>query len=345
MKRVGIINTPLSTGHAVRGVGFYTRGLLSEISSIALPAGIEVVEISSPSSSFDLVHYPFFDLFAHSLPLFPKAKQVVTIHDVIPLQFPQHYPPGLKGTANFWLQKIALNSASAVITDSYASVNEIRRFLHVPDEKIKLAYLAPAASLKPAKSLAVLKKFHLPKKFILCVNDLNYNKNIPNLVQASHQLQVPLVLVGKQAAQLETMDLRHPELAHLQQLSPFLNSPLFIRPGFVSDEELSAFYSAASVYCHPSFAEGFGIGVANALSCGCPVICSDASCLPEIAGDAAVYVNPYQVESISEGISKVLADAALRKHLAVAGKKQISQFSWKKTALQTLQVYQQALLS
>lgn len=335
MKKVGIITSTLTSGHSVRGIGFYTRGLLSEIHKYAKDFDLEIEEIAESSSKLSLIHYPFFDLFDHTLPINRSVKTVVTVHDVIPLQFPQHYPPGIKGNLNFRLQQIALNSVSAVITDSFASVNEIRRHLGVPHSKINLVYLASAPNIHKVTAKN--------KKYILCVNDVNYNKNIVNLIKASQTLKVPLVLVGKQAAEIEKLDLNHPELAHLKEIISYLDSPLLIRPGFVTDAELSKYYSEAAVYCHPSFAEGFGIGVANALECGCPVVCSHVSSLPEIAGDAAIYVDPYSLEDLTSALSQVLTNATLRSKLTKLGAAQIQKFSWKNTAIQTLQVYNRIL--
>ena len=128
MIKVGFITTPLASGHAIRGVGFYTQNLLQSLKSQAGKLGFEIHQISSPSSGFDLIHYPFFDLFIHTLPIRKSAKTIVTIHDVIPLEFPKQYPPGNKGTINQQLQKLALNNSNGVITDSYASVNSIHLY-------------------------------------------------------------------------------------------------------------------------------------------------------------------------------------------------------------------------
>lgn len=346
MKQVGIVTSTLTSGHSVRGIGFYTRGLLSGITQMAQGYDIQISEIANPSSpGFDLIHIPFFDLFTHSLPLIKHTATVVTVHDVIPLDFPRHYPPGIRGRFNFLLQKRALANVSAVITDSYASIRQIKTHLSVPDSKLQLVYLAPAPNIHKTSHTSILKKFHLPEKFILCVNDVNYNKNLVNLIKAVQSVHIPLVLVGKQAAQLQDMDLHHPELSHLQEIIPYLDSPLLIRPGFVTDDELSALYSQASLYCHTSFAEGFGIGVANALVCGCPVVCSNTSCLPEIAGDAAIYIDPESIDSISSGIKIMLNDSGLRTKMVKLGFTQIKKFTWEQTARQTLQVYRRILSS
>jgi len=337
MIKIGFVTSPLSSGHSVRGVGFYTRRLLPELKKQASNFGFEILEISSLGQleqlgQLEILHYPFFDLFRHTLPIFKKSKTIVTVHDVIPLEFPDHYPPGLRGWSNLQLQKIALSRAEGVITDSYASVKSIHKYLGVPHEKIKLVYLAADKMFK--KVANPKNKFNLPKKFVLYVGDVNYNKNIPKLVAACKLAGLPLVIVGKQAVEIEKMDLSHPELSHLiNHKSSIINH--FRRLGFVSNEDLVDLYNLATVYCQPSFSEGFGFPVLEALACGTPVACSNTSSLPEIAGENATYFDPHDAKNISQAIIK-----AINHELSTIN---LSQFSWQKTARQTLMVYQEML--
>ena len=324
MKKVGFITSPLSNANAVRGVGFYTRRLLPELKKQAVKFGFEIVE---NDMSAKIVHYPFFDLFRHTLPIFKSAKTVVTVHDVIPLEFPDHYPPGIKGWFNLQLQKLALSGVEGVITDSHASVQAIRKYLSVSHAKIKLIYLAADEKFKPKK---VTKKYTLPKKFVLYVGDVNWNKNIPGLIKACDQINYPLVIVGKQATEIDKMDLSHPELKHLKDLD-FKN---VIRLGFVSDEELVDIYNLASVYCQPSFAEGFGLPVLEAMACGTPVACSRTHSLPEIAGPTASYFDPHNTSSMAKAIKSATPKGVMD---------QAKNFSWDKTATQTLQVYSEII--
>jgi len=349
MIKVGLVTTPLSSGHTARGVGFYTKNLLSELKSLAPGDNFEIEEIKSSTitGNFDLIHYPFFDLFFPSLPLVKNTRTVVTIHDVIPLEFPHHFPPGIKGGINLIRQKLALLNVDRVITDSYASVKGIRRYLQVPHAKIKLVYLAPASHYRPITDTGMLsgvkKKYHLPDKFVLYVGDINWNKNLPGLAQVCHKLNVSLVIAGKQALEIDALDTVHPELTHLVSLKPyFQNAKLpVIRLGFISDEELTAVYNLAAVYCQPSFAEGFGLPVLEALACGTPVACSDTHSLPEIAGEAAVYFDPDKIDSIVKALKSVLTDSRLRSDLIAKGLIQAKKFSWEKTARDTLDVYRE----
>lgn len=336
MIKVGFITTPLSDSNSARGVGFYTRRLLPELKKQASNFDIEILEIENYSQlstlNYQLIHYPFFDLFKHTLPIFKKTKTIVTIHDVIPLEFPDHYPPGLRGRINLQLQKLALSGVEEVITDSYASVKSIHKYLQVPHNKLKLVYLAADPIFK--KVSTPKNKYQLPKKFVLYVGDINYNKNIPNLVAACRLAKLPLVIVGKQAAELEKLDLSHPELSHLS-MNHELITQHSLRLGFVSDSDLVDIYNLATVYCQPSFAEGFGLPVLEALACGTPVVCSNTSSLPEIAGEVATYFDPYDTKAISQAILR-----AMNYQLST---NYTPRFSWTKTAEQTLQVYQETL--
>ena len=333
MTKIGFVTTPLSSGHAVRGVGFYTQRLLSNLKSQASNYNLEIVEIKNiwdlRFGICDLIHYPFFDLFYHTLPIFKTTKTIVTIHDVIPLEFSGHYPPGIKGWLNLQLQKISLWSVDRVIADSYASVQAIRKYLLVPHEKLKLVYLAADEKFKPVKAK---NKYKLPDKFVLYVGDINWNKNILNLIKACEQINYSLVIIGKQAAEIEKMDLNHPQLQHLNNL----DFKKVIRLGFVPDADLVAIYNLAAVYCQPSFAEGFGLPVLEAMACGTQVAISNTHSLPEIAGGAAEYFDPRDVSDMAKAVTK-----AVNNKFDVIS--QAKKFSWAKTARQTLQVYQEVL--
>lgn len=329
MIKIGFITSPLHDANAVRGVGAYTRCLLPELKKQAPNYGFEILEIKNLLNighwTLDIIHYPYFDLFRHTLPIFKTAKTVVTVHDVIPLEFPDHYPPGIRGWLNLQLQKLALSNVERVITVSYASVQAIRKYLLVPHKKLKLVYEAADPIFK--KISRPKNKYNLPKRFVLYVGDVNYNKNIPSLIAAAQMAKLPLVIIGRQAAELEKLDHSHTELAHLSNL----NLESVLRLGFVPDADLVDIYNLATVYCQPSFAEGFGLPVVEALACGTPVACSNSSSLPEVAGDNATYFNPCDVDDMSRAI--INAKPPKRKPM----------FSWKEAAKLTLMVYQEIL--
>jgi glycosyltransferase involved in cell wall biosynthesis len=351
MKKVGFITSPLTSGHSVRGVGFYTKRLLDPLHKQASEFNLKIIDINDPSQinsqKLDLVHYPYFDLFFHTLPIFQSLPFVVTVHDVIPLEYPDHYPPGKKGRFNLWLQQLALHRSRKVITDSYASIKSLRKYMHLPHEMMRLIYLAADGKYRPLKDESILNKvrikFKLPKKFVLYVGDVNYNKNVIALVKACRLNHTPLVIVGKQAAQLETLDVSHPELSHLTELKAEMAKARVIRLGFVSDEDLVAVYNLATVYCQPSFAEGFGLPVLEAMSCGTPVASSHSHSLPEIGGTAALYFDPHDIKQFKSILNQLLTDSQLRQKLSEEGIAQSGKFTWEQTARETLQTYQEII--
>lgn len=321
MKKVYFVTTPLLSGHAVRGVGFYVKRILPHLKNLSGNFDMEIVD---DLKSCDLVHYPFFDLFSHTLPIHKKHKTVVTIHDVIPLEFSDHYPPGIRGSFNFQLQKLALSRVERVITDSNYSAGKISQYLNIPKSDIRVIYLAADTQFKKVSRPQT--KFKLPRKFVLYVGDVNYNKNIPNLVKACQKINIPLVMVGKQVTELERLDLEHPELHHLKNI----NWADIIRLGFVSDDELVNIYNLATVYCQPSFSEGSALPILEAMACGIPVSCSDIPIFHEHATESVDYFDPNNVTSIAKSLSN---------HQSTKP----STLNWAQTARQTLGIYREIL--
>jgi len=364
--KIAIDISPLKTAHASRGIGFYTKNLVEALEQESKGAGereIEIIpldfssqQLAITNQQFDLFHYPYFDLFFRTLPLRKHAKTVVTIHDVIPLVFPDHYPPGIKGWINFQIQKYSLKKVDTVITDSQSSKDDIVKYLGYPKEKIHVVYLAPGKGFRPITDhrslITVRQKYSFPEKYILYVGDVNWNKNIPGLVKACEKVKIPLVIVGKQATE-KSFDQFHPENQDLVWLQKVYQSTtsnkqsLLLRnkqsaiflTGFVEEEDLVKIYNLATVYCQPSFYEGFGLPILEAMTCGCPVVAANTSSLPEICGDAAIMINPSDTNDIAHGLSQVLNDKNTARNLVNKGSKQVQKFSWERTAKSTLAVY------
>lgn len=365
--KVAIDSEALTSGHAVRGVGFYTRELIKELRNLT-SLKIDALDFQkSDLSKYDVIHYPYFHPFFVTLPLHrfsADQKIVVTIHDLIPLIYPKNYPPGLKGKFRFLIQKFLVHKVDAVITDSETSKKDIVRFLGIPSEKIYLVYLAAGSLFKKIKDKKrlekVAKKYHLPSKFAMYLGDVNYNKNIPTLIKACQIAKVPLVICGKQAKEIENegsgLDIikgpqdwirflagkPHPEQAHYKLLESLLGeSKNVIRLGYVSDEDLVAVFNLAGVYIQPSFYEGFGLPVLQAFSCGTPVIISKTNCLVEIAGGAALVADPKNPKDIADKITEIFKNSSTspKMNLIKKGFKKASGFSWEKTARATVEVY------
>lgn len=338
--------SPLESGHKIRGIGFYTRNLSSELKKLfdGNEWSFEEVNLRDTQSvGYDLVHYPYFDLFFVSLPYFKKAKIVVTIHDIIPLLYPKHFPPGIKGKLKFQIQKLLLRQVDAVITDTEASKKDIVKYLAYPQERVFSVYLGTDkqfARIEDKTKLDELKsKYNLPEKFVLYVGDVNYNKNLVRLAEACKLAGTTLVIVGKQAT-VEEFDREHPEMrAWAEFLDRFQKDPSIARLGFVTTEELVGLYSCASVYCQASLYEGFGLPVLEAMSCGCPVVCAKTPALEEIAGDAALFADPMNSDAIASKLKVVIENSQLKEELVAKGYQNIQRFSWEKCADETMGVY------
>src|SRR3989304_1500986 len=180
--KVAIDTSPLKTEHKARGIGAYTKNLIEEFKRGEQNIDFAFFDNGEIPKADDLVHYPYFDLYFRTLPLRKNKPRIVTIHDVIPLIFPQHYPAGLKGRINFFFQKFALKNVDAVICDSGTSREDIANKLSVPKNKIHVVYLAASSSFKKIDDQKFLNevcnKYRLPKKFVLYVGDVNWHKNI-----------------------------------------------------------------------------------------------------------------------------------------------------------------------
>lgn len=367
--KVAIDSGPLSGGHSIRGVGAYTRELLSRLSDIK-PKNLKIdyFDFSEnkdkiTSGEYDIVHFTFFNPYFINLPLVKKSKIVVTIHDLIPLIYPKHYSPGIKGSIRLAVNRFLVREyVDRIITVSETSKKDICRFFDVEPEKVVVIYEAPRnifRKLAKGKWEGEIKhKYNLPDKFILYVGDVNYNKNIPTLLSAGKKSGVNLVLVGKQALDIEDrgIDLRslkgpmdyirflfgkpHPELAHYQSLlKEFQDNDKIIRLGFVKDNDLVKIYNLATVYCQPSFYEGFGLPVVEAFASGCPVVAAKNQALVEIGEVAALFAEPRDSNDFARKIKSVYNDSVLQSQLVNSGLEVVKHFSWEKTARETIETY------
>lgn len=346
MLTVIIDTSPLSSGHAARGIGTYTRLLtaaLDEIEDIKIIRSSTLEKGESPKA--DITHYPFFDLFFDTLPINLIRPTLVTIHDVIPLKFPEYYPPGVKGGLRFKKQQLALKTVKAVITDSEASRRDIVDLLGVADEKIHVVPLAANPELLTQTESVVNKirrKYEIPKKYVLYVGDINYNKNIPQLIKMLKYLDknIHLVCVGKNFVQQEI-----PEWQWIE--TQIALSDVGSRVHFVTNvltdsaEELSAIYSGALCYVQPSLYEGFGLPVLEAMQCRTPVVATEVASLPEVGGEYALYAKP-AAEELAKQVNELLSWSKTRRaDWTRAAYKWSQNFSWQKTAEMTAAVYKQ----
>lgn len=349
MIKVFFDSHPLKTDHAIRGIGSYTKHLLEVLRQY------KDIKLVQNETEADVVHYPYFDLFFDTLRLISKPT-VITIYDVIPLIYPKQYPPGIKGRLRFFLQKNKLKNVDAVITISETSKKDIVRFLDVPQEKVFPIHLAPGPSFQKLATgnwqLETMRRYNLPKHFVLYVGDVNYNKNVEGLVKA-----FSLLLANK--SKLKRMDANKslglmligkafkddiPETRKILHLIKELDlEDIIIMPGFVPDDDLAGIYNLATVYCQPSFYEGFGLPVLEAMACGTPVAAAKTQALVEIAEGKAQFFNPKDLEDMMKVLSGTINSLPLRKKLSRDGILHSNKFSWDKVADETIRVYKKVV--
>lgn len=343
--KIAIDISPLNDGNSIRGVGYYTRNLVfalqQEIKTNSDFKHYQIDLISNSSfdiSNYSLVHYPYFDPFKLTLPK-TNIPYIVTCHDLIPRAFKKHFPVGLKGELKWLIQKHRLEKSAYIICPSFSAKYQILSNIRYQDQKIFVTYEAATPDFKKITDSKYLKqiknKYKLPDNFVLFVGDINWNKNIPKLVKACLKLKYHLVIVGKAAIQ-KVID--HPWTKDIIWLQS-QKSPLIHLTGFVSDEDLPAIYNLAKIYCQPSYSEGFGLPLLQAMQSGTPVCYSQKSSLPEIMDFNGEYFNPYSLKSLKKSLKKLWIDKKLREKYSQNGLKRAQVFDWKYTALQTLALY------
>lgn len=343
MLKVAIDARPLTSGDSVRGIGVYTRELLKaykllgykDIAALEGGYGIDL-------SKYDVVHFTSFNPFVVSIPRSkPKnTKFILTIYDLIPLIYPKHYPSGIKGLLRFRINKhLIKKNVDQIITISETSKKDICRFLGVNPEIVHVVYLAPRSvfgEMNDKWKREIAKRYRLPDRFVLYVGDINYNKNIPLLIESCRLAKVGLVVAGKQANEIGKLDLGHPELKHLKGLD-WSN---IVRLGFVPDKDLAAIYNLAAVYIQPSLYEGFGLPVLEAFASGTPVVAARTQALVEIAESAALFADPKNPKDFADKIKQIAVDKELRNQMVETGKVIVKNFSWEKTAKETHSIYE-----
>ncbi len=262
------------------------------------------------------------------------VPQVFTIHDLSLMKYRDRHPRSRVWFSDLFF-KNRMKYVNHILTVSEFIRGEVCETLRLNPERITAVPLAAGPAFSPQnrqKALAVLKKLDLPPDYLLFVGTLEPRKNLPFLVKALAvcKSDIPLVLVGWEGwgdnAWLKTA------------VGKGMKNRIY-PTGYVNEESLACLYSHAVALVFPSIYEGFGLPVLEAMACGCPVICSNAASLPEVAGDAALLIDPFRVDDLAETLDKVVHSGTLRKELIQKGFARSTQFSWEKTATRTLEVF------
>jgi len=362
--RVALDARPLTTSRA--GVATYCRGLLHGLETEA--AGMRVLLYAKEPPPLDLtlgssmcwramparLWLPLtvpsalragrIDVFHgtnHMIPPLCPIPTVMTVHDLSALTMPQHHT---------WRNRLlsvpqmllSLHRATRLIAVSQATAADLARVPGIDAERIRVIPEAAAPGLTPALPEQVrelIARLRLPTTFFLFLGALEPRKNVVTLVRALGQLhsagdnRAQLVIAG--AAGWRNDNVRAE--VHRLGLASVVHFVGYIAPG-----DLPALYGAAMAFVYPSLFEGFGLPPLEAMACGTPVITSNTTSLPEVVGDAAVQVDPLDVEALAGALARVTGDAGLRAELRARGLERAGQFTWEKTARQTLRVYHEA---
>ncbi|MDQ4077659.1 MAG: glycosyltransferase family 4 protein [Chloroflexota bacterium] len=272
-------------------------------------------------------------------PLFVPGVSIVTIHDMTLWLFPQHhYRRRLLAMRPFI--PLAARRAAAIVTVSHSAKEDIVRILGVPPEKVAVVYEAPPPAFRPLLCNDILdhirQKYHLPSRFILYVGTIEPRKNLVRLLEAFALLRQrtsishALLFVGSRGWKDEAVFAAVERFA-LDGAVAFINH--------VPTSDLVALYNLADALAFPSLYEGFGLPVVEAMACGTPVITSANGSLGEVAGDAAQFVEPTDVNSITDGLEQVLTSPTRQQELREHGLAHVSAFTWKATATHTRELY------
>lgn len=290
--------------------------------------------------SWEMVCHPPDALFipAHVLPLIHPRASLVTVHDLGYLHFPQAHP---------WRQRLYLDlatrwnarSAAHVLADSKATKADLVTHYATPPNKITVAYPGYDETLAPVEDPvtieAVKARYHITGDYFFYLGTLQPRKNLAHLVDAFATLKsdAMLVLAGKRGWLYDDLFARVQRLGLEERV---------IFPGYIAAEDKAALLSGATAFVFPSLYEGFGFPVLEAQVCGCPVLTSTTSSLPEVAGDAALLVDPTNVEAIACAMQRFINDPGLRKRLADMGFANVRRFSWDACAQSVLSAIEEA---
>jgi len=274
------------------------------------------------------------------LPPLVRCRSVVTIHDVIHLMFPQYLPNRVALRYAKWSITQAAHRATRVMTVSESSKRDILRFVDTEPEKIDVIYNAydERFAMEPREEdvVRVRERYQLTDEFVLYAGNVKPHKNLERLIQAFHLVRqrgldhLKLVLIGDEMSKYTALR----RAVHQHQLHKYVR---FL--GYLPEETLAVMYRLAGVFVFPSLYEGFGLPPLEAMASGTPVVTSNVSSLPEVAGDAAVLVDPYDPQAIADGIYRVLTDEQLRREMVHKGIARAGQFSWEQSVRRIRQIY------
>jgi len=351
------------------GIGTYIRNLLRQLAhldrdteyvllcqqgdlGVAAELGENFRSVLEPSPNYSFreqIHVPWvlmrerpalFHAPHYVLPIAVRCRSVVTIHDCIHLRFPQYLPNRAAyayAGAAMWA---AAHRSDCILTVSEASKRDILHYFNVAPEKIVVVHNAFDArfSVAPGEEdvARVRERYQLDQRFVLYVGNIKPHKNLVRLIEAFDELRrgeledLKLLIIGDEISKLPALRLavhKHKLHKHVRFL------------GYLSDDMLAVLYRLAALFVFPSLYEGFGLPPLEAMASGTPVVTSNLSSLPEVTGDAAILIDPSSVDSIVDGMRRVLTNPALAAEMRRKGLRRAREFSWERSVDKIRAVY------
>lgn len=267
-----------------------------------------------------------------------KGLSVITVHDIIALDYPEYCSFTNRLYFKLVLPRSILN-ASKIITMSYAVKNDILNKFNINPDKIEVIYPGIDDVFRIDSTVEKLNnvrhRYQLPEKFILYVGNIEPKKNIVRLIRSfnnlTRQIDIPhsLVIAGRFAWKYKDV---------LQETDKLINKRILL-PGYIDRADLPTLYSLADLFIFPSLYEGFGIPPLESMACGTPVIVSNRGALPEIAGKCALIVDPFSIDSMTAAMKELLLNQTLKEQLIINGKRHVQQFRWNEAWSSTAKLY------
>lgn len=273
------------------------------------------------------------------LPFGIKIPTVLTVHDLITLDYPYYCQNETVLYFKMCLKR-SINKASKIITVSNQVKEDILKHFKIPNNKIEVIYHGISSIFVKTLDLSIIDKYEIPNKYILFVGNIEPKKNLGRLIKAFSLLKMQqgikhkLVIAGKKGWKYKSVFQMVKELGLKNEI---------VFTDYIPEKDLPALYSMADIFVFPSLYEGFGIPPLEAMACEVPVLVSNKGALPEVTGSKCLQVDPYDVKHIADKMYKLISDQNLRQKSVNDGKQWVKQFTWEQTARKTLEVYKQVI--
>jgi glycosyltransferase involved in cell wall biosynthesis len=325
---------PWAANFRVRSVPLSDRWMHILWQRLRLPLPIQLI-----TGPLDLFHSPDF-----MLPPTGRTPAILTVHDLSFLRLPQFFVSGFREFLEKAVSR-AVKRARHVLADSECTRRDLMELMGVEPERVSVLYPGVESRFQPVRDAETLNwvrnRYQLPGRFVLGLSTLQPRKNFEGLIEAFSLLlaarggepeiaDLDLVIGGGRGWMYEGLSSKVERLGLVERIH-------FV--GFVGDDDLPALYSLASAFAFPTWYEGFGLPVLEAMACGTPVVAADNSSLPEVVGEAGLLVDAADPGALAEALARLLTDPGLEAQLATAGRRQARRFTWEGAARQLLELY------